>query len=359
MLRLSAVLLLALWTTPGETLTLQDSPAAIEGTWSARVYTSERAATDPERLQLQISLDDETSRGWNNWGQSIRRAEFTNLPTNLDARQDVTFELRREAGTIVFAGRFENGRGVGTLRFTPDAAFTRALEQQTNDTFSRRELFSYALLDVSQAFVREMQALGFASLTLADARKLRIHGVSADYVREIRAAGLGGSDLDDVLQLRIHGVTAEFAREMRALAGDEALDAGDIRQLRIHGVTPAYVREMRAAGLAMSIDDMRQARIHGVTPAFAREMAALGYGEASFDRLRQFRIHGVTPAYVRAMADLGYRNVDAGTLVQFRIHGVTPKFVTELREAGYTSLSEDDLVDWAIHGRRLLRHKRK
>lgn len=361
MLRSSAVLLLALWTVPGETVHIQRTPppAVIDGLWSARVHTSKSGTPDPDRIQFQITLNQGTNHGWNDWGQSIRRADLTNLPSDLVARQDVRFELRREAGTVVFDGRFEDGRGVGTLHFTPDAAFQRMLEQEAGDALSERELFSYALLDVSRAFVDEMRALGFSSMTLSTARTLRIHGVSADYVRELRAEGLNTADIDDVVQMRIHGVTASFAREMRALANGETLDMQDLRQLRIHGVTPSFVKDMREAGLAMSLEEMRQARIHGLTPAFAREMAELGYGNASFDRLRQFRIHGVTPAYVREMASLGYRNVDASTLVQFRIHGVTPSFVRELRDAGYTDLSDMELVDWAIHGRRLLRTKRK
>lgn len=327
---LSVGLFLLAWALPIETVSQQSPRGQVEGTWSARVYVSERAVSDPERLQLQINLDDENGRNGNNWGQSVPRSAFANLPAELEARQDVRFELRREAGLIVFDGRFESNRGVGTLTFTPNAAFVRALEQQANDTFTERQLFSYALLDVSEAFVKEMQALGFADLTLSGARKLRIHGV-----------------------------TTSYAREMRALAGGETLDADDLRQLRIRGVTPAYVSEMRAAGLGDNLRDLRQARIHGVTPAYAKEMAALGYKGLDLRQLRQFRIHGVTPGYVRQMADLGYRHVDARTLVQFRIHGVTPKFVNELKDAGYTNLSDEELVDWAIHGRRLLRTKRK
>ena len=351
-------LCLLAWAVSGETVRIQAASSGIEGTWSARVYVSEKAVSDPERLQLQISLD-ENGRNWNNWGQSIPRSAFTNLPADLDAQQDARFELRREAGAIAFRGTFESGRGIGYLTFTPNREFARVMEQQTNESVSDRDLFSYAILDVSEAFVKEMQALGFADLTLAGARKLRIHGVTADYVREIRAAGLGGADLDDVVQLRIHGVTAEYAREMRALADGETLDAGDIRQLRIHGVTPAYVKEMRDAGLAASLRDLRQSRIHGVTPSFANEMAALGYKGLDLRELRQFRIHGVTPSYVKAMADLGYRDVSATTIVKFRIHGITPSFVKELKDAGYTNLSDEELVDWAIHGRRLLRSKRK
>ncbi|MDQ3068450.1 MAG: hypothetical protein M3R55_01820 [Acidobacteriota bacterium] len=280
----------------------QPRNADVEGTWSARVRISEKA--DGQRLpqlQLQMNVDDERSgRNWNNWGQSVPLAAFTSLPASLDAPQDVKFELRRDAGVIRFEGRFEDGRGVGHLFFTANREFERAMKQQTRDTFNDRELFSFALMDVSREFVKELHALGFKTVTLEDAHKLRIHGVSTDYIANLKAEGLQDPSLDEVLKFRIHGVTS------------------------------AYVKEMRAAGLGTDLEELLKMRIHGVSTGFVRDLAALGY-----------------------------RNLDAGTLVKFRIHGVTPAFITELKESGYTQLSAADLVDWAIHGRRLLRHKRK
>ena len=88
-----------------------------------------------------------------------------------------------------FDGRFENERGVGTMTFVPNREFARAMEQQTNDTFTDRELFSYAVLDVSRAFVSELQALGFRDVTLADARKLRIHGTTIDFNDSLMSRG--------------------------------------------------------------------------------------------------------------------------------------------------------------------------
>lgn len=334
----------------------QAASADVEGTWSGRVRTQEKAdGTREPRLQLQMNLDDD--RNWSNWGQSFPLTAFTSLPANLDNTQDVAFELRRDAGVIRFTGRFEGGRGVGHLFFTASRDFERAIEQQTRDTFTDRELFSFAVMDVSRAFVKELQDFGYRDVTLEDARKARIHGVTMDFLKEMRAANLG-RDLDDMVQMRIHGVTPAYAREMRELAG-QSFDADQLRQMRIHGVTAAYVKEMRAAGFNESLDALKQARIHGVTPAFAKDMAALGYTKLAFDDLRTFRIHGVSAAFVREMAALGYKNLDADTLVRFRIHGVTPSFVKELKAAGHDNLSEDELVDWAIHGRRLLKHRRK
>src|SRR5688572_28951673 len=156
----------------------------IEGTWSARVRESERPdGNRVPQLQLQMNVDSrDDGRNWSNWGQSVPLGAFTNLPANLDAPQDVTFELRRDAGTMVFQGRFESGRGVGHMFFTANREFARAMEQHTRDTFTDRELMSFALMDVSRAFVKELQSLGYNDVTLDDARKLRIHGITRQYI---------------------------------------------------------------------------------------------------------------------------------------------------------------------------------
>ncbi|MEX2270351.1 MAG: hypothetical protein WD690_02690 [Vicinamibacterales bacterium] len=157
----------------------QAAPRAdIEGTWSARVRVPEKA--DGQRvpqLQLQMMIDDdEGGRNRGNWGQSVPLAAFTSLPSNLDAAQDVKFELRRDAGVVLFQGRFESGRGVGHLFFTANREFERAMEQQTRDTVTDRELLSFALMDVSRAFVTELQSLGYTNLREDELVDWAIHG---------------------------------------------------------------------------------------------------------------------------------------------------------------------------------------
>ena len=344
---------------PPEETSLETRAADVEGTWSGRVYVSDKAgASRAPRLQLQMNIDDDRERNWSNWGQSLLVSEFSNLPANLDAEQDVKFELRRDAGLITFDGRFERGRGVGHLAFTANREFARALAQQTNDQPTDRELFSYAIVDVSRAFVAELRSMGFGEVSLDEAYKLRIHGTTIDFIKSIRAAGYANVDLDDIRKLRIHGVSPAYIDGLKA-AGLQNPTLDEVLKFRIHGVTLDYVKQMRELGLAHDLDDIVQSRIHGVTPAFAKEMAAIGYKNLDFDDLRTFRIHGVSPTFVRDMAALGYTSLDADTLVKFRIHGITPKFVQELKDAGYTNLSEGELVDWAIHGRRLLKTRRR
>jgi len=310
------------------TLTLAGALLLIATTARAEVrggWTATRHKGDAGRLQLQLQHDH------SNNGQTMDLAALTGLTAAqvaATAPTPVTFSLRREAGTVTFDGTFRNGSGGGEFAFAPNPAYLATLRDlgvpveraKHHGDSADEQLLSLALLDVSTAFIRSMQAAGY---------------------RE---------SLDDYLAMRIFDVTPELVAEYRDLGMN--LSADDLVAGRIHGVSPAYVRQMRELGRRdADFDDLVATRIHGATPEFIGEMLELGYGDLDLDDYVAFRIHGVTPQFVEELAELGYRDVDADDLVAFRIHGVTPKFIRELQEDGNRDLSPDDLVSMRIHGR--------
>jgi hypothetical protein len=265
----------------------------LDGTWTARYAGRRGEAADTSRIYLQFNF--ETS----NMGQSRQAAELPGLDLSRDA-DNISVELRREAGTIKMSGNVRGRRGFGIFDFVPNADFAR----QIGAAPGRRDLttgrlFALAVHDVSRAWVQQLESLGYRNL-----------------------------DLDELLAMRIHGVTPEFITEMRQ-HGFENLDH----------------------------DDLVAARIHGATPDFLRELAGLGYSGLAFKDVIAFRIHGVTPDFIQELADVGYKEVAAKQLIAFRIHGVDGEFVTDLKEQGYTNLTPNDLVDARIHGRRWMRRR--
>jgi hypothetical protein len=295
--------------------------AAVQGGWSAS-----RPQGVPARIHLQLN------RGNDNFGQTIELADFTGLTAaQLDGpvATRVAFELRREAGTLRFTGVAGDGDGGGQFVFTANPAYLDSLRalgvEVTGRHHGRRSpeehLLNLAVLDVSTAFIRSLQAAGY------------------------------DESLDTYVEMRIFDVTPELIADFRALG--MRLPARRLIEGRIHGVTPDYVERMRAAhGAGLDFDELVATRIHGATPDFIAEMDALGYGDLDLDDYVAFRIHGVSPEFVEELAELGYRDLDGDDLVAFRIHGVTPRFIRELAEDGHEDVSPDDLVSMRIHGRR-------
>jgi len=286
----------------------------VKGAWTA-VADDDR----PDRLQFSMH----TARHDQN-GSTFAIGDFTGLTAaqvGATTSSDVTFELRREAGTIAFDGTFRNGDGAGQFAFTPDPGYATALKKLgvafDADGDADRTQFQITLFDVSTAFIRSMQELGYHE------------------------------SLDTYQQFRIFGVDPAYVHDMAAVGFDH-LGAEKLVETRIHGATPDYIRSMRKSGRDLSLDDYIRARIFAITPEFEAEMAKAGYANLEHDRLVEFKIHGVTPAFVAELRSLGYTHVSAQHLVDMRIHGVTPDFIRRVEKAGYHHVPVDKLVEMRI-----------
>jgi hypothetical protein len=296
--------------------------ADVEGAWTAGIDEKR-----PDRIYLNI-----TRGKFNNMGSTFLLSEFALLtPAQINAQTmtPVQFEMRREAGDIVFEGTFRRGKGAGQFTFTPKRSYIQAVQalgvpfevklrrHRSADENEETELFTLALHDVSTAYIKSMQSLGFKTT------------------------------LEKYLEMRIFDITPEYVREMRSL-GFKDIDTDELVASKIHRVTPSYVREMRAAGWDLTLDELQSSSIHGATPEFAAKMKKLGYS-LDFDDLVSFRIHRVTEEFINELKKLGYDKVSADDLVAMRIHRVTPEFIREIQNAGYKNVPVDKLVSMRIH----------
>ncbi|MFY9821211.1 MAG: M56 family metallopeptidase [Thermoanaerobaculia bacterium] len=279
-----------------------------QGTWSA-----ERKG---DKVDLEMSMS--WGGGHHRWSNGETYAA-KDLP-GLTAGPDVRFELRRDAGTFRFEGKFKGDQGTGFFTFAGNPGY-----------------------------IRDMAALGY-KMTEDRLLEMATHDVSLAFVREIHDLGYKDAALDKLVEFRIHGVSPQFIRELKALGyGD--LPADDLVQFRIHGVSPDLVRALAADGYkSVPADKLVQFRIHGVSPEFLHALAADGYRGLPADDLVQFRIHGVSPQYLKELAAAGYRSLPADQLVQFRIHGVNGEFIKQA-VGRYGKLSADELVQLKIRGR--------
>jgi hypothetical protein len=284
---------------------------AITGSWTASL-----AGKPDDRLDFSMR----TGRDEHD-GSQLRIGDFSGLtPAQVRSSTSVpvTFELRREAGTLVYEGLFKDGQGAGTFTFSPNAEFPGTLRRLgVTPEEEAHELFTLAIFDVSSSFIRSMQAIGY------------------------------DVPLEEYVQFRIFRVDPAYVRDM-ASVGFDHLSADKLVETRIHGATPDYIREMRRSGDDLPLDQYIESRIFQVTPEFAAEMSRSGYPNLDRDMLVQFRIQGVTTQFIRDLKELGYTNIPAEKLVEMRIHGVTPEYIRRLDAAGYRHVPIDKMVQMRI-----------
>lgn len=283
---------------------------AEQGSWTA-------SREHDGKLQLQIRVDRDNHHS--NHGSDYELSALGLKEEDVSAaNHSVTFQLQREAGTLVFHGTFDRGHGGGTFDFTPNADYFRQLEQ-LGFTGVREQALTLATIDVTLAYATEFKELGL------------------------------GLECEHLIQGRIFNVNRQQVEELRAL-GYTNVPLQKLVELRIFKVDGAYIRAMRAQGTELSLDKLVESRIFEITPEDRKAYADLGYTHLTQDELTAFKIHGVTPQYIREMRELGFKDLSPQKLQEFRIFGVGRDQIEDLKSVGYSDVTAQNLIDFKIHG---------
>lgn len=259
------------------------------GTWTASISSKDS--------KLQLNLERRNDKGSRH--QSGQSYEFSDLQ-GLSREQaqnggSVSFSLVREAGRVDCEGSFQNGKGSGTFRFTPNAAFVSAmrsrgfdLQPDSDDDFEDRllaattlnittaladdlssaglgkidihDLFKAAIFKVDSQFAREMKASGFNNLGMEELVKARIFKIDAKFVREVSQMGFNNEPFESLVKMQIFKVTPEFIAELRS-EGLNDLKVEDIVKLRIFKIDADYIRKAKAEGEPTDVESLVQRKI--------------------------------------------------------------------------------------------------
>ena len=254
------------------------------GNWTAE-YKAEKDG------KIYLSFERRSEKGGKNQTSShFLLSDLQGLTNAQLSASDtpVKFSLGREAGTIECEGKFNNGKGAGTFRFTSNPQFVSAM-QSRGFTFTDEKLFAAATLNLTIAFVddlksagfdnlktddlfkavifkitpqfmREMASIGFPNLDMEDLVKARIFKIDADYARQVKEMGFGTQSLEDLVKLRIFKVTPEFIREVQA-EGLNNLTAEQVVKLQIFKIDGEFIRQARAENVPVNVEDLVKKRI--------------------------------------------------------------------------------------------------
>jgi hypothetical protein len=270
--------------------------------------------------KVDFSLIENHRNGHSSHESDWPVSAFQGLDVTKAGRQDVHFNIVRDAGKFECEGYLNNGEGAGLFHFFPDSKYPSAMQSLGFGGVDPDKQFSAAVQDVSLAFAKEMKG---------------------EHLQEL--------DFDKLIAFKIFGVDAKFIGDLRA-AGLKASDSDKLVAFRIHGVSPEMVRWLHQAGYTPDEDTLIAMRIHGATPEWIEQLKKDGYDHVPLDKLIAFRIHGVSPEFIAKLRELGYSHPDPDQLIAMRIHGVTPQFIADLRARGMNNLSIDQLVTMRIHG---------
>lgn len=334
--------------------------------------------TSSKRDNICISMSHRSEHGYWTNNRCMSRSEFPTIPEG----NNITFSLKREAGTITFSGDMNNGKGEGDFEFAPNESFRSYLNDQGFSRIKDANMFQFVLVDMNKSYLSYLKGMGYKSLTTKDLVSIanhgirqkdmkdgydayakygltdlsfkdiiqfHIHDVTPQYIQDLRNYGFTDLDARDMVQFAIHDVDAEYIKELHD-AGFSDLDAKDMVQFAIHDVDARYVKEIYDYGFeGISNRDIIQFAIHDVDGDFINELRSMGYDDLSTKDMVQFAIHDVDARYIKEIRDNGFSDMNAREIVQFAIHDVDTDFIKEVRSMGYTDLDDRDIVQFAIH----------
>ena len=306
----------------------------LEGTWGAEFRSS--------RVHLNIRMD--LMKGYSNYGRTYGLSELSNL--RRDGR-NVSFELRRPAGTFRFEGSGGETRASGRYVFVPDAGFRSSLESTGLNQLTGSRMATLAIHDVSLDDVRYLQRSVRGGFSSAELIRMLDHGAGPEFVREIHSAGFDGLTSEELTRTRDHGVDGDFIEGMRA--HNIRLSLEEYIRARDHGVSPDFVSELRTLGFNNSFEQLVRARDHGVNAEFVRELKVAGHDNLPLAEYIRLRDHGVDGDYAYGFRELGYKDLTAEQLIDMRNHGVTATFARRQNREASRTLSPSELVRRRSH----------
>ena len=286
---------------------------AITGTWKADANRqSERPGkwdkddkddNDDNEIKgdrLYLSFERRTAKGGNSQnGQTFNYSDLQGLSRQQALSSGaVKFSLVREAGTIDCEGTFQNGKGSGTFRFTPNAQFVQAMKSRgfdfeknpsRGDGDTNERLFAAATLGVTTALADDLLAANFGQLDIDDLFKAAIFKVDSKFMREMKASGFPNLGMDELVKARIFKIDADFVRNIAQMGFDKE-PFESLVKMRIFKITPAFITEIRGEGFTdIDIEDLVKMKIFKIDGAFIRQARSEGV-PMNVEKLVQKRI---------------------------------------------------------------------
>jgi hypothetical protein len=345
-----------------------------DGGWFATIKN------DKVRIEFRSDSDD------HNWSSNsdFKLSEFSSLPRN----QKGDFTLTREAGTVLFNGKFDGNQGYGHYKFTASRQFkdflgqrgitgvesgdeftffiinikkdyVQMLENNGYKTLSKNDLISMGALKIDEPYIRFWREDGYPRLTSNQLVSGKALGINSAYVDEIHKAGYSHLSFDQLVSFKATGVTGKYisglhntnAKIGKTIKVSNPMPAEDVISVKALNVDANYMNSLQKEGYSnIPVRELTSMRAVGVTPQFIEELKAAGYQNLSANDLVSLKSLGVTPAYAKGFEADGYKNIPTRELISMKSVGVTHEFIAEFKAAGYNYIPARDLVSLKAMG---------
>lgn len=359
-----------------------------EGKWFATIKN--------DKISIRFEKDDE-GKGSNS--NTFSLSEFKNLPRANEGE----FSLTREAGTMVFTGKFNGNMGMGTYKFNADKSFTAFLKKENirideeedaivffsinlkksyiamlkNQGYSdltRDNLIPLAALNVDESFIRGIKSNGFPDVSLEDLIPLKALNVTDAYIKDIRKSGYKNLSVSQLITFKSQGITGDFIKNSNdsdiqtdiaiaaqhskpaadnkmakqdkgAASGSTPISIDNLIAMKAMNIDPDYINSFKKIGYKVSDDDLIAMKSLGVTPEYIKSFEATGLGTIGSDLIISLKALNITADDVLGYKKLGYYNITVDEVISAKSLGVTPAYISSMKQKGHNLSSVEKYVE--------------
>lgn len=313
---------------------LKADTGQIEGFWyGARVGND---------VNIDFKVVDPNLHKWNYNECSFKANDFSN---GLNDKAD-NFEIKRDAGTILFKGKFDDDQGLGHFKLIPDYAYIRSLKRFGIDSVDLHDVLSLVIDNVSAKYLDVLWDNGFKKVTMQNLHAYGFYKLTPDEIKYWGHAGF--SEFEEAGGLPIAAImhiSPEYAMQMRKVFSN--LTFNDLIRLKSNKVDLAYIestaRARKIPVASLKPDDIFSTKASKADTAYLSEMSELNVPLGNSD-LYSFTSLKITPEYVKAFRDMGYKNLDARAFMMLKMSHIGPDFLKPFAEMGYTNLNQAQIL---------------
>lgn len=316
----------------------QSFDAEVEGFWFA--------ARDGDNMNMDFKVTTK-NHNWNYNSLNIPIKDLSSIPR----KQKGDFTLTRDAGTILFNGKFDGDEGLGRFKLKPNKAYVALLQKEGIEDVEIHELLNLVLLNVQKNYLEELQKNGFGTSKVDDLSSLRYFGCDEKDMRFWRAQ-YKDMTIKDLIYVKIIKLDSTFVYAMHN-AGYKNLELQQLTRFKSQGITADYIRSIVSArkigstpgdttSLLPPADELLSARHAKIDSAYLRGLISAGYNLTG-SQLHAFKVYNVTLSYIDSLKSMGYNNLSFANMISLRSQNITVDFIKQYRAIGFNEIPADYL----------------
>ena len=308
------------------------------GSWFATIKN------DKVRMEFKSNDDNEN---WNS-NTDFLLSEFSSLPKDIPGE----FTLTREAGTILFKGKFDGNKGYGDYEFTPNASFSEFIKQEGIGELKDQDVFVFFLINIKKDYVRMLQENGYKGINKDELIPMAALKVDKDFIEMWKQNGFSHVNTNDLVATKALGIDKNYVADIKKVGYDN-ISIEQLISFKAQHITGEYIKNLREAKSKTgknddkslpNADEITAYKAMDITPEFIKSFEAIGYKNISSSDLTAMKATGVTPEFIKSFESAGYQNESINEFISLKSLKVTPEFIKSFQSVGINHISLSEIT---------------